>query len=421
MQSSSTMTNPSQSPSPHQPRKLMLFDLYEEGHHPGYILHLIRYWLQQEFTGQLDVVVTPRFIAKHTDVVAAANSEQSNVRLVGVTDEEAKVLAPRISPYNRAVRSLQEWRLLNKYAALVGCTDCLMMYFDSFQTALLLGKKAPCNLSGIYFRPTFHYPEFTHYSSTLKDKVQVVREHAVLPRVLNHPSLKTLFCLDRFALNPLLRVSKKIQPIHLPDPVQTYNPDSKQENFKRDRGIDHQRKIFLLFGTLDGRKGIYQLLDAIQLLPFSACEQLCLWLVGPTTSDIQHAITKQIDLITQILPVQIVVQNSFVQENEIQPYFQCADVILAPYQRHVGMSAILVRAAAAQKPVLSSNFGLMGQVVDHYELGLTVDSTNPDKIATALVQLLQGNASQIGDHQKMLMFAQENSAQEYAKTIFSHL
>ncbi|MGB7520912.1 MAG: glycosyltransferase, partial [Spirulinaceae cyanobacterium] len=117
----------------------------------------------------------------------------------------------------------------------------------------------------------------------------------------------------------------------------------------------------------------------------------------------------------------IVKREQFIQDEEIQPYFQLADVILAPYQRHIGMSAILVRAAAAQKLVLSCNYGLMGEMVKRYELGTTVDASSPGEIAKGITQFLQQPEEKIGNLSSIKSFAQINTAENFAKTIFNNL
>jgi glycosyltransferase involved in cell wall biosynthesis len=171
-----------------------------------------------------------------------------------------------------------------------------------------------------------------------------------------------------------------------------------------------------MFGVLQKRKGIYQLLEAIALLPSYLCHKLCLLLVGPIGSE--PLIKTRITELCEALPIQIVSHEQFIPDREIQPYFQIADVILAPYQRHIGMSAILVRAAAAQKPVLSSNYGLMGEMVKRYKLGITVDSIVPEKIAEGLTQLILGSPSEFCDFSSMKSWAEQNSAENFAKTIF---
>jgi glycosyltransferase involved in cell wall biosynthesis len=174
-----------------------------------------------------------------------------------------------------------------------------------------------------------------------------------------------------------------------------------------------------MFGVPQKRKGIYQLLEAIALLPSHLCQKLCLLLVGPRSSD-PLLQTRKAEL-SEALPIQVISHDTFVPDREIQPYFQVSDVILAPYQRHIGMSAILVRAAAATKPVLSSNYGLMGEMVKRHKLGITVDSSVPSEIAKGLAQFLLGSPTEFCEFSSMKSFAEQNSAENFASTIFQNL
>jgi glycosyltransferase involved in cell wall biosynthesis len=85
------------------------------------------------------------------------------------------------------------------------------------------------------------------------------------------------------------------------------------------------------------------------------------------------------------------------------------------------MSGTLVLAAAAQKPVLSSNYGLMGKLVQDYHLGLTLDSTQPREIAKGLTRFLQEPESVLCDRTLMKKFAEQNSAEKFADVIFNHI
>jgi glycosyltransferase involved in cell wall biosynthesis len=130
---------------------------------------------------------------------------------------------------------------------------------------------------------------------------------------------------------------------------------------------------------------------------------------------------RRIKEISESLPVQIILQDKFVAEQDVQIYFQIADIVLAVYQRHVGMSGIIVQAAAAGKPLLCSDYGLMGEITRRWQLGLTVDSTNPSQIAEKLTQFLQEGGDSIGDRAKMKDFARQNSAEQFASVIFKNL
>lgn len=406
-------------------RNLMLFDLSIFGHHAAYIKHLIQYWGDRQLEDRLDVVVSPLFVEKHGDVVDLANkSECKKIQIVPISSVEDAALKSRNSKLGRTWRNFQEWQLLCRYAKSLNASECLIMYLDTCQIQLALGFRAPCKLSGIYFKPTFHYSDFNSYIPSRKSNLQQHREKTVVARMLKHPQLKTLFCLDPFVIKHLEQWNSHVAAIHLPDPVQVdrhFAAIIQPDVLKTELGIEADRQVFLLFGSFEAeRKGVYQTLEAISQLPSNLSAQICFLIVGNADLSEQAAIQSQIEQVRQLQPVQVITQFEYISEDTVQAYFQLADVVLAPYQRHIGMSGILLLAAAAQKPVLSSNYGLMGEMVKRYQLGLGVDSTIPSEITRGLTQYLT-DATSLGDRTSMKQFAEQNTAEEYAKVIFQYV
>ena len=401
-------------------RKLMLFDLSIYGHHPSYIQHFINYWSQQELHGSLDIVVSQKFLKEHFDVVKqSAKLKREDINFIAISPEEEANLKPRNSSINRNILAFQEWELFCKYAELLKATQGLIMYLDPYLLPLAVGMQSPCSFSGIYFRPTFHYPTFSSYIPSWKNRLQQLREKFILNRALHHPQIKTLFCLDPLAVKHINNFESDARAIHLPDPVSLQLKDEYLLNNLRQRlKIQSGKKVFLLFGALNGRKGIYQLLEAIQLLPSALCEQMCLVFVGEANPTDKALIQSKVAATCQAQPVQIIQHYEFVPEQDVQVYFQLADVVLAPYQRHVGMSGILLLAAAANKPVLSSNYGLMGEMVQRYQLGIAVDSTVPEEIAKGLQHCLVASPEEVGKCKQMQLFAEQNSAEKFAQIRF---
>ncbi len=403
--------------------RLMLFDLALGGHHGGYIQHLVEYADHEAFAGAIDIVVLPHFGEIHQDTVAAISSYQHPaINLVPISTAEAAALGDRHSGISRALRNLREWQLFCKYAKELQTTHALIMYLDTCELPLTVGIQSPCPFSGIYFRPTFHYDLFANYKPNCKQRLQQWRERITLGRILHHPQLQTLFCLDPFAVEAIEHNQSNVQIVHLADPVQPY-PSIQLDlaTFRTKLGIEKHRRVFLLFGALDGRKGIYQLLEAIALLPPELCEHICLLLVGKTNATERANIRSKITALCHTAPIQLVECDEFIPENDVSSYFQLADVVLALYQQHVGMSGILLLAAAAGKPVLSSDYGLMGELVRRYQLGLTVDSTDSPAIARALSGCLLEPPEMLGDRTQMQVFVDLNSINRYASTIFQYL
>jgi glycosyltransferase involved in cell wall biosynthesis len=396
--------------------RLMLFDLALGGHHGNYIQHLIDYAYEQNFFGEIDIVVLPQFADVHQDTVKAiSNSKHPQINLVPISIAEEAALGSRNSGVNRAMRNFCEWEIFVKYAQKLQTTYALIMYLDTYTLPIAFGKRSPCSFSGIYFRPTFHYNTFSNYRPSWKKNILYWREKITIGQILRRSELHKLLCLDPFAVKAL----QSSKMIHLADPVSSSHPLLRNlSSFQTKLGIEQHRRVFLLFGALDERKGIYQLLDAIELLPPEITQNFCLLIVGKTSMDERARIQSKIAALRQTHPVQILELYDFIPEDEVLKYFQVADVILAPYQRHVGMSGILLLAAAAGRPVLSSSYGLMGELVKQHQLGLAVDSTVPAAIAQALSSYVLEPPTTFGDRTRMSLFAEQNSIELYSSTIF---
>ena len=307
--------------------QLVLFDFDLGGHHGSYIQHLITYWQKHNFPGCLQIVVRPEFFQIHTDPVRlAACDQRSNVKFTAITQTEANRIDQGQSRWERFVGNFRRWQLFRKYATELAATHALFLYFDRCQLPLALGARSPCPFSGIYFRPTFHYEAFPAFDPSWYHPMQLIKERMILNQVLKHPQLKTLFCLDPFAIQNLQQMSRSVKVTHLPDPVSLPNQaDLNSEQLRKRLAIQPHRQIFLLFGALDERKGIDQVLRAIAQLPNELCDKLCLLLAGGTHPKEQDRIRTQINETCAKKPVQIVTEYQFIPEAEVLSYFHLAE------------------------------------------------------------------------------------------------
>lgn len=408
---------------------VMLFDLSIGGHHPGYIQHLVQYWRNRAFSGQLSIVVLPAFMRQHADVVACAH-ENTNAQFNPISQQEAEALPSRKSFIRRTRLAFKAWDLFCTYAKRLNVDHGVLLYLDTAQLPIIFGQSPPCAFSGIYFRPTFHYSTFYHnhkqskQATTWQQRSQHWRERSLLKQVLKNPKMRSLLCLDPFVVEHIKQKdyftkNNTISVQHLPDPVKIYpQTTSISQRLKQQLAMASHRRIFILFGALSARKGIYQLLASFDFLSQEDCQQICLLMVGPISPTDKPLVMRKVEKLKQTQHLQVIVKDCFINDKDIQPYFQLADVVLAPYQQHAGMSAILVRAAAAQKPVLSSNYGLMGEITRRYQLGITIDSTQPKEIASGIRQFLTKDISGLYNLQSAWRFSQENSPEQFAKAVW---
>ncbi|NEP85222.1 MAG: glycosyltransferase family 4 protein [Okeania sp. SIO3B3] len=344
----------------------------------------------------------------HASVVA----QTETVRFIPISAAEyARVKPPRAT----LQRYYREWRLFTEYATRLNADYGILMYFDFFQIPALIGPRAPCPFAAIYFRPTFHYHRFMQQS--LKERFKAWRKQLVLRGVLRH--LDTLLCLDPLAAEYIAEVFKpRARVMHLADPVKDYPDTAEKTVALRERlALDESRRVLLLFGTLDPRKGIYPLLEAVSLLPADLSGQMTLLLIGPTTESHKSRLAAEVSALQATSEAHIIYHNAFIPDEDVAPYFQLADIVLTPYQHHMGMSNVIVRAAAAQRPVLSSDYGLMGELVRRHKLGLAVDSTSPAILAQALETCLTHPPATLFDSKGAAAFAQMNTVEHFAQTL----
>ncbi|MEO1298492.1 MAG: glycosyltransferase [Cyanobacteria bacterium J06636_16] len=401
-------------------KNILLFDLETTGHHSSYIYYLINYWRKHGLEGTLHVVVAPQFLEQHSDIVAiASTSTASHIQFTAITPTEYETLVSRKNGFWNLKRALQEWHLLARYAERLAADHCLLLYLDRSHLPIILRLHLPCPFSSIYFRPTFHYSTFPSYITRRGENIQAWRERTQIKLGLAHPKAHTLFCLDPFAVEQINQLTGKSQAVYLPDPVPLTTPLTQEAaTFRNKLEISVKRKVFLLFGALNRRKGIHEIIEAFHHLSDEQLKSVCFLIVGKLSNSEAALIQTSLEALKASRPIQIVLQDDFVSEETVPTYFHMADIVLAVYQQHVGMSGILVRAAAAEKPTICSDYGLMGEVTRQYQLGLLVDSKSSDKIAEAIAQCLDLPAEKLGDFEEMQSFAQMNSVDNFARTIF---
>ncbi|MFD1144046.1 glycosyltransferase [Larkinella insperata] len=390
-------------------KKILLFDTIIDGHHADYLTHLIRYWVDKRLAGELIVVTQQAFQPCFQDLTDGQPGA-GNVRFVPISPSDIEA----VHGASMLTRSFKEWNLLLKYVQTYQPTHALLMYFDLFQLATWLGRSAPCPISGIYFRPDFHYKQNPGFKAQLNG----FRKKVTLKGALRQATLANVFCLDHSAVEGLRQLSPAAKIWPLADPVESYTLTPAEVGALRTKlGIESGRQVFLLFGYLDERKGIEPLLEAVKELPADRQKAVCLVLAGPVQPAFQEKIERKLAEVGDL--VQVVRVFREIKGREIQLFFELADYALALYQKHVGMASVVVRAAVSRKPVLASDYGYLGHLVQSEQLGAVADTTEPSAIRAMVERVLAGKIPYSAENLQKL--ADRNSDVYFAETIFNHL
>ena len=388
------------------PKNILIFEPDASGHHSGYLYHLIINFLQNDYSYKLIILVSPDFFLKHPQILQKTLSPR--VQWIKFSEKE---FVDWKKPKSVFKRSVLEWDLFCQYAKKYNSVLGFFMYIDYLQLAVLTQPAPPCPISGILFRPTLvNYP-----ANSWKERLNYWRKNITLKFFVKNKNLDSLFNLDPFATDYILKNWNTEKVKFLPDPVQVYPTTKTKSEVKTSLGISESKMVFLIFGYLDSRKGIADVMEAIGNISRETSQKGCLLIVGPWEENERKLFNIQLPKIKQTTGFQIVVKDGFVKDEDIQQYFKVADYAFALYNNHFGMSAIMVRAAAAQKPLISSNFGLIGKIVVENELGITIDNDLKEKL-----EMLLNNEISIGNNEKMRAFAELNQADNYAKVILEH-
>lgn len=389
----------------------LLFDPYQGGHHAEYVCHLLRAWHASGRREHLVAALPAGLLDAQPDLCsdALAAPELSVVELPPPLPDPTDSLQTLAKANTRLFRSVVEAHRPDRVLA---------MYLDHLQLGLALGLRFPfpVRVSGILFRPTLHYDTG---AVGLTERLRRLRKQLLLRGMARNPHLDYVFSLDHSAVRSLQRLGLRAVP--LPDPVapSETTPSPYRPTVREHFGIEASRRLFVLFGALDERKGIVPLLDALAGLAPEKLKRVAVLLAGPLAPRLQAEVGRRIQRL-QAEGGQVVLYDAFIPVGEIQPLLRASDLVLAPYQHHVGSSAVLIRAAVAGRPVLSQDYGFMGVQVRRHRLGHAVNSTSPEALATALVDVIE-NPTDGFDPASAADFAAANTPSAYASTIWERL
>ena len=380
--------------------RILLFDTITDGHHPDYLIHVIGF-----YSGNKEVelyVSTGESFKSQFDARQQAEDNLWGDNVTFLPIPTNKLNSIHSKPIY--LRSIIEWNLLVETAQSINANQVLLMYFDYYQLGILIGKKAPCPVSAIYFRPNFTENDNGIYPQIKK---------WMLSKVLKSGQIQNLFCLVH-ALVPYMKGQKtQTQIIPICDPIKQFEiSKSETAEFKNKYKIPTDKKIFLNFGYLDDRKGMEVFIDACSTLSKEALAKICLLLAGPVPEYYEKIIEAKL---AQVPELEVIRSYGYLPAREVQICFEISDVVLILYQDFLNMSSVLIRAAMANKPTFATQTGMIGELVSRNNVGVTVDATSVSEVRNELNAMIQNGISYSEDNLKQL--AEENSLNSFLSTI----
>lgn len=246
--------------------------------------------------------------------------------------------------------------------------EVFIPYLDHYLPSILASPEALHGaISGIWFHP-YALDYFYRWMPPI-DKRSRLRGR--LHRKLHCPkataAIKHIYFLDPEAPRRLKSLNLRIQSSVLPDPGEREPQMGKKEArdyFK----LPHDRRIFLHAGSPEKRKGLPDVLRAFKKLIREPAQRKRIFLlrVGPN----ERLAPKEKAILSELIELGCAhVTEGFVNSQDFIEYFAAADTILIPYRNFRFSSGILANAKIAQRPVICSDYGMIGKTVQSQHLG----------------------------------------------------
>ena len=272
--------------------------------------------------------------------------------------------------------------MTRRAVADVGPRRVLLPYLDPLVLPLAFGLRLPAPVVGLLFRVTTH-----ETASGLGEHAKRAAKTAVLRLAARNPALGAVLPLDPDAVGPLRQLG--LDARWAPDPVEPPRPQRSPAEVRAALGVEPDRHVAVLFGSLEDRKGAFETLDALGRMAPEDAARLAVVVVGRTYDDVRPRLLDAVAAGRETR-AQVVFQERFVPDAELDDLTTAADAVLAPYLGHVGSSGVVLRAAASGTPVLATSAGMVGREVRRHRLGQTVDPADGAALAAALGRVARG-------------------------------
>jgi glycosyltransferase involved in cell wall biosynthesis len=403
--------------TPGRRRHLLLFEPDARGHAAEWIEYLLDWLGRADHEISISVAVPPSLAAEITDSTPVGDMPEVHVVPLGFV--ETKLCNSTCLPISGFARWWTMRRRLRKTGAECGLFLCL----DHLSLPLGLGLKAGGRtISGILFRPSVHYRPGPEEIPPLSERLRDLRKDFLYRLMLRNDAIKTVWSLDpHFPDFAASRYSngRKVRPI--PDPIRQFNSTLSGDGRAvaaspmADQVARHGRTLFLIFGFLTERKGVLTLLDALRRIESRYATAVAVLAAGVIDPRITAPLKAAVEELRETRPeIWLHFDNRRLSSAEIAAYVAEADVILAPYQRFVGSSGVILWAASAGKPVITQEYGLLGRLARDYRLGLAVDTSNASELAAAIITALKKAPHELAEPEGMARFVEGHSPDIFA-------
>jgi glycosyltransferase involved in cell wall biosynthesis len=178
------------------------------------------------------------------------------------------------------------------------------------------------------------------------------------------------------------------RPAVMPEPIAPPSTTDRQAA-RESLGVPLDGRYVACTGLIDRRKGCDLLIRAFAEAKLGPADRLLL--VGQHDDAVRRLLAE--DCREPVRSGRIVSVDRFVSTDELGSALAASDLVCTPYPHHIGSASIVLRAAAADRPVLGSDFGWVKWAINRFALGSTCPVEDIPAFAAALELALRDAAT----------------------------
>ena len=358
--------------------KILIYDLKTEGHHIEYLHHLyvgallsfraksrnlLKSQTKEDFS-------TPLRFGRNDKYVFAVGKDfekrsvdfqwnkAENIRFVYLENKEGDG--------NVLKKSWRMNRQLRKVVKEVNPDKIFLntlMNFMPFLPYFVWKSKVSGIIYSIYLHDLESASALNKFSNRLKYRLLSKKKNIENIFILN----------DNESVSKLNEIWRTNKFKFLTDP---YIPFKNEEirDLRNEMKIAEDKQMILHLGYLEARKGTLEVLDMIENTPIEDRDKYCIVFAGRLDEDIKEAFYKKINELKD--SIQIITKIGFLPYDLMGSLVFTADKVVLPYRIVNASSGIIGYCAQFKTPVYVPAKGLIGKLVEDYNIGVAVDKFN---------------------------------------------
>lgn len=367
---------------------ILFFDAAPGGHH-GEFLENVIYGIPENVASAAVILAHPDLESR---LEAAKHECASPISLEYLSGAQLDLLNATKSLFQRGRLELE---IAEAGCAKWGAQRIFLMHMNIHQIALSYCFRQPgMSVRGVLLNP---YTPMRR-AHTLKQKFSAlitgVRKRIQLHVMLLNPRVDKVFVLNdaRLAKDLNFGFFKRRPFASVVDPI----PAIVSHSDSQSRGLVERsdRFTFLLFGSLDPRKGALETLRAMEQLSEDELAKIRIRIVGRLRADDDYrtSLMAAVASLRSRSPIVCIeLEDRFASLDEMQLEFTQADCILIPYVNFYGSSGVLGHACRFLRPVIACQIGLIGELVRELKIGHTTNPCDPSAYSQVIRRVLQGD------------------------------